>query len=153
MKRTLIILVVGLLAIGCGKTELTEEEKLGQADADVSIPTTNTNEVDGTTVKPVKELTLEEKRVIGTYEVKVDGETFRDVYLENGVVEGYVDDKKDEEEGKWSISKEGELHFIYENGDIVVFRINKDGSITIITYIDKDGEREDYPKEDQHTYK
>ena len=102
--------------------------------------------------KPVKELTAEEK-VIGTYEVRVDGETFRDVYLENGVVEGYVDGKKDEEEGKWSITKEGELYVIDEGGATYIFRINKDRSLTVIAYILKDGKRADVSKEDQLTFK
>jgi len=56
-----ITLIIGLLVAGCGKQE--------QADANESTPTTNTNKVDGTTVKPVKELTVEEK-VVGTYEHK-----------------------------------------------------------------------------------
>ena len=94
--------------------------------------------------------TLKDK-VVGTYERR-GMFTERFVFLENGVGKTYLEGKKNGE-AKWKISKEGELHFIYENGDIAVFRINKDGSITIITYIDKDGEREDYPKEDQHTYK
>ena len=51
--KVLIPIVIGLLAVGCGKTE--------QADANESTPTTNTNKVDGTTEKPVKELTAEEK--------------------------------------------------------------------------------------------
>ena len=80
-----ITLIIGLLVMGCGKQE--------QADADESTPTTNTNVVDGTTVKPtqtvgvapVKELTLEEK-VVGAYEAKADGVTYRTVLLENGVL-------------------------------------------------------------------
>mgnify|MGYP001296685328 CR=1 FL=1 len=66
MSKTLIVLMVGMLAVGCGKQE--------QTDANESTPTTNTNKVNGTTAKPVKELTLEEK-VVGTYEFKVDGDT------------------------------------------------------------------------------
>ena len=52
-------------------------------------PTTNTNKADGTTEKPVKELTAEEKKVVGTYELKEDGFTFRGVLLENGVDDWY----------------------------------------------------------------
>ena len=49
------------------------------------------------------------------------------------------------------LSRKWELHIIDEDGDADVIRINKDGSITNIATIDKDGEREDTPKEDQVT--
>jgi hypothetical protein len=156
MKRTLIILIVGLLAVGCGKTELTEEEKLGQADADVSIPTTNTNEVDGTTVKPVKELTPELKQqkalrdsVVGEYEFKEDENTGKLVLLKNGIGESYINGKK-EVEGKWKITN-GEIH-VDEKEVVRVYGINKDRSIAEIAYI-VDGKRTDWPIEEQSTFK
>jgi hypothetical protein len=114
-----IVLIIGLLVMGCGKQE--------KAD----------------TAKPVKELTLEEK-VVGTYEDEDRyGDTYRTVLLENGVSEYYENGKK-VEEGKWSISKEGEMHIIDDVGDILVLSINKDESITYIAEI-KGGKREDYP--------
>ena len=64
--KSLIVLVVGLLAVGCG------EDK-----------------------QPSKELTLEEQKalrdsVVGEYESKPgNGDTFKHVYLENGVYEFY----------------------------------------------------------------
>jgi hypothetical protein len=73
------------------------------------------------------------------------------VYLENGICEGYTNGKK-EEEAKWKIV-EGQIHIIDGSGNIAVIRINKDGSLTNIAVIDKDGEREDFPKEDQVTAK
>ena len=134
--RTLILLVVGLLAVGCGKEE--------QADTNESTPTT--------TAKPVKELTLEEK-VVGEYEFKDDKDTrFRMRVLENGVLESNIKDKQREEDFKWSISEDGELHVEAGDGIILVFRINKDGSITAVAGIDKDG-RDDKPKEKQRTFK
>ena len=39
----------------------------------------------------------------------------------------------------------------YDSGLIIVYRINKDGGITNIADIHKDGKREDYPKELQIT--
>ena len=134
-----ITLIIGLLVVGCGKQE--------QTDTNESTPTTNTNKVNGTTEKPVKELTLEEK-VIGTYEMKGEGFTIRAVFLDNGIIESYKNGKKEEEEDKWKIV-DGELHIIHEGG-IAVFRINKDGNITGIADIE-DGKREDFPKENQHT--
>ena len=104
-----------------------------------------------TSTKPVKELTLREK-VVGTYEVKVEEDTHRGVLLENGIFEVYENGKKEEKEGKWKISKEGELH-VTRYDDVYVYRINKDGSVTQISYIPKDGKRKDIPKEGQDTLK
>ena len=103
-----------------------------------------------TEAKPAKELMLREK-VVGEYEFKEDGDTFITVLLENGIVEDYKNGKK-EEDWKWEISKEGELYFIYEDVEIGVYRINKDGSITVIADI-SDGKRTDIPKEYQFTLK
>jgi hypothetical protein len=132
-----ITLIIGLLVVGCGKQE--------QTDANKSTPTTNTNEVSGTTEKPVKELTKED--VVGTYEAKKDGRTEGVIFLENGVIESYENGKKRELEAKWTIIN-GEIHGEVKNGRILVFSINKDKSVTNIAVIDKDGEREDFPKEE-----
>ena len=143
-----ITLIIGLLVVGCGKQE--------QTDTNESTPTTNTNEVDGTTAKPVKELTLEEK-VVGEYEAKLYGNTYKQVFLENGVYEWYQNGKKIIEH-KWSIV-DGEIHIEYDAvalQKITVFRINPDKSITMIADIlqmQDSRKREEKPKEDQDTYK
>ena len=93
------------------------------------------------------------KSVTGAYEHKRGEDTFRMVFLENGISERYANGKKEEKEGKWKISEEGELHDTYSNGYIWVYRINKDGSITIIARIDADGKREEAPKGKQMTLK
>ena len=93
------------------------------------------------------------KSVTGAYEHKRGENTFRMVFLENGISEGYHNGKKREEEGKWKLTKEGELHDTYSNGNILIFRINKDGSITIIARIDAVGKREEAPKDKQMTFK
>ena len=72
------------------------------------------------------------------------------VFLENDIWEGYENGKKSKGDYKWSISKDGELHIVGKDGDIGVYRINKDGNITGIADIE-DGKREDFPKENQHT--
>ena len=143
----LITLIIGLLVVGCGKQE--------QTDTNESTPTTNTNKASGPRVHPdgdvdllAKELTAEEKKVIGTYEMGGEGFTIRAVFLDNGIIESYKNGKKEEEEDKWKIV-DGELHIIHEGG-MAVFRINKDGNITGIADIE-DGKREDFPKENQHT--
>ena len=147
-----IVLVVGLLVMGCGEVENgAYKHRPKQTDTNESTPSTNTNKVDGTTAKPVKELTLEEK-LVGTYEAKSEGHTFKLFLLENDVFEYYKNGKKREEDYKWSISEDGELHVIEEDGDIGVYRINKDGSLTLIARI-VEGKREEAPKEYQFTAK
>jgi len=106
--------------------------------------------------EPAKKLTLKERavlkeRTVGAYEYIIDGDTYRDVFLENGIAEGYKNDKK-EEEANWSISKEGEIHAEFKDGFVVIGRINLDGSITAIAVM-KDGVRTYLPKDEQRTAK
>mgnify|MGYP001420993236 CR=1 FL=1 len=156
----LITLIIGLLVVGCGEVENgAYKHRPKQTDTNESTPTTNTNKVNGTTAKPVKELTLEEK-VVGTYEIKakqgfaVEHQiTGRYVILENGIVESYRNDPPSftkSDEHKWKIV-DGDIHVKYDNGAIDVYRINKDGSLNGIALIE-DGKRTDTPKEFQNTY-
>ena len=86
--------------------------------------------------KAEPELTLEEK-VVGTYEREGGRGGWKLVLLNTGVFEVYSDGKK-EEEAKWKISKDGELHAIYGDGRIIVLRINKDRSITTVAALPKE---------------
>ena len=129
--KNLILIISILLAVSCGKG------KEAQTKTKVT--------------EPVKELTAEEE-VVGEYEIKIDGDTGRLVLLKNGAAEAYANGKKDVEEAKWSISKEGEIH-VTTSYERVVYRINKGSSITHIAYISKEGEREDIPKDKQITLK
>jgi len=113
-------MILGLMVVGCGKTELTEEEK-----------------------KALRE------KVVGTYEGMVQGDTYRLVFLANGIVQYFLNGKK-LIVAKWSIVKE-EIHTVGEDGLIGVSRINKDGSITGIARIE-DGKREEASKEGQTTF-
>ena len=115
MQRILIVLVVGLLAVGCGNSA--------------------------------------EKKVIGEYEYKAKGARVEKwVFLDNGIAENYSQGNEVKAEGKWSVV-DGEIHVKIANmGLIIVWRINKDGSINHIAGID-DGKRTDHPKENQWTYK
>ena len=119
--KTLIVLVLGLLAVGCAT--LTPEQKQ----------------------KALRD------SVVGEYELKHEkGDTHKLIFLEKGIVEHYKNGKKAGEETKWSISNK-EIH-VNHKGAIIVWRINKDKSITYIADLDKDGKREDRPKEHQPTY-
>ena len=137
-----ITLIIGLLVVGCG--DGVEVDPYGTETYDPH------KERDDTTEKPVKELTLEQK-VVGTYELKIDGNTKRIVILESGICEWYANGKKEREEAKWKIVN-GEIHFTDEDGIIDVMRINPDDSLTFIAYI-RDGKRTDEPKENQTTLK
>jgi len=100
---------------------------------------------------PVKELTLEEK-VVGTYEAKKDGDTWKFVFLENGIMEDYKNGKKYGLDSPWKLVNR-KIHVEDGAGGITVMSINKDGSVTDIAYIYSWGERVDRPKEDQNPYK
>ena len=71
------------------------------------------------------------KSVAGTYEYKDDRNIARFVLLENGNWE----DLHTRDKGTWEISIEGKLHIIYENSNVMVWRINEDSSITVIETI------------------
>jgi len=147
--KALIPILIGLLVVGCGEKQ-----------------STNTNEGNNTPVTPPKQkvenktpsndnnatkLSPEEQKVVGEYEFKhEDGDIGRTVFLENGVWQGFSNDKKDGE-GKWNVV-DGEIHVTTRHKEMVL-RINKDGSITFIAYISKDGKRKEAPKEKQTTFK
>ena len=121
-------MMLGLMVAGCGKE--------GQPDTDES-PKAN----------PAKELTKED--VVGEYEMKVFGPVSLQVFLENGVNEGYLNGNK-MSESKWTIAN-GEIH-VDDSRLIKVFKINTGKSITAIAKI-IEGERKPIPKDGQFTYK
>jgi len=154
--KSLIVLVVGLLVAGCGKTEQPlEPSQLSAEPSPANSPPKPTDQ-NTTKAEPVKELTPEEEKrlrdsVLGEYEnMNEGGAALKHVYLENGIKEWYLNGKK-EGEHKWSIVN-GEVHGIYDSEWTWIFRINADKSITTIAYIE-DGKRKDLTKEFQNTYK
>ncbi len=162
--KVLISIVVGLLVVGCGKKQSTNTnesnntpEKTAKKNVEKETPSKG-DDNNSTTSKPADDtnatkLTPEERKVVGEYERKTDsGYTKRLVFLDNGVFEGYGNGKK-REGGKWAISKGGEIHITNPDGDIIVSRINKDRSLTVIVLIDENGKREDFSREQQETYK
>ena len=135
--KSLIVLAVGLLAVGCGKPE----PSLSSFKAE---PSTHQG----------RKLSQEEEKVVGTYELELKkfGETQRYVLLDNSKVEYYLNGKKEEAEHKWS-KVDKEVHIERENKAVSVFSINKDESITGIATMDEDGKRIEIPKERQYTRK
>ena len=141
MKQILLILAL----VGCGEKDVLHT----QPKENIPTKVANTN-----ATKPVKELTAEEKKAVGTYELELKkfGETHRYVLLDNSTVEYYLNGKKEEAEHKWSIVDK-EVHIERENRAVSVFSINKDESITGIATIDEDGKRKEILKEHQYTRK
>ena len=82
--------------------------------------------------------------VVGEYDYKEGSPAYRHFFLENGILERYRSGEK-RNDAKWSIVK-GEIHVVHDFGEIHVFRINKDKSITEIALI-KDKKRSDWPYE------
>ena len=130
--KSLIVLVVGLLAVGCATMK----------DIGVHLGIDQPN-------KPERKPKSLRDSVVGEYEWEHEGDTTKQVYLANGIAEDHINGVK-YFEGKWSISK-GEIHVDHGSGWIDVMRINKDKSITRIANI-TDGKRKDWSKL-QHAYK
>ena len=132
-----VVLIMGLWVVGCSKQEQTVNNQ--------SAPTT--------TGKPVKELTLREK-VIGTYELKENGDTYRWVFLSNGSMEDYINGEKEESTFTWKLV-DGQIH--HTNGDKhepwSITEINPDGSLTLVAHLSEKGERRDIPRWGVFTWK
>ena len=170
--KSLIVLVLGLLSVGCGKDKETPAKEI----TDLNLPTPpvyphvimfeediNATDQNASRAEPVKELTPEQKQktlrdsVVGEYELKefrsarfLKGAVLKQVYLENGVREWYINSTK-QGSFEWSIV-DGEIHYKYGSERIYVWRINPDKSHTEIAYIE-DGKRTDHKKENQWTFK
>ena len=107
-----------------------------------------------------RQLTSEEKDMVGTYEHKNPGYDTKYVLLEDGIAEFYNSDAgivpstdyKFTNKKKWSIV-DNKLHIADVQGmHIDVYRINQDNSLTKIAYIEN-GKRSAYSQEKQLTYK
>ena len=125
--KVLIPILIGLLVVGCGKKELKKED------------------------------------LVGTYEGKLldTDHTQNRVLRDNGEFEWSSNHRQDAPppppHGKWTITKDGELHLKHKGGpDLTstteVWKINSDGSITWCGEI-IEGARHDWSKDDQYTFK
>ena len=131
--KSLIVLVVGLLAVGCATVK------------DICVQL-----VGGKPNTPEQKQKALRDSMFGEYEWKADGNTVKWVFLDNGVWQSYLNGKKTGE-SKWSIVNK-EIHIKYDSELIGVWRINADKSITEIAKID-DGKRTHHSKENQPTFK
>ena len=143
-KGKKVALIVGIVVLVSG---------LGAAGYFFLYPMLKGDSNDSGGGEVTKELSAEEKKVVGAYEGDPDGFTYKMVFLENGLAETYLDGRKVVDGTKWSIVN-GEIHIgALDDADvgnaIGVFRINKDRSITEVAMITTNGGRKDIPKEVQ----
>ena len=102
-----ITLVIGLLVVGCGKTE-------------------------NATVTEPKPLSREEQKLVGSYEAKKGENSFKLVLLENRKIEANVtlQEVLEDSEGTWKIV-EKEVH-VGDKKSSDVFKIEPNGDLTWI---------------------
>ena len=87
--------------------------------------------------------------IAGTYESIRPDNTWRITLLENGTLETYLNDEK-HGEYLWKIAGQ-EIHVEANRSRGRIYRINGDGSLTSIAYLDE-GKRIDRPKDKQALY-
>ena len=150
-KDIIIIALLCLTALGLGYW-------VGQPKKAIDKPITPSNNTtvklaaNNNATKPARKIAVTEEIVIGEYERKGEVNTIRGVFLGNGNFETYRNGEKSNTEYKWRINEEGEIHYsTFRDGDIGVFRINPDRSLTAIAQI-KEGKRRDISRKVQLTY-
>ena len=109
--RTLILIVIGLLVVGCEQKESPAAKE------------------------PVKEPTLGEK-LVGTYEL--DGDII--VFQKSGMMESYAKGRKEGGEYKWKIVDK-EVHAVTKGGGGRAWGINPDGSLIYLAVIQSNGNK------------
>jgi len=95
--------------------------------------------------EPVKELTPEEKKVVGTYEKNFEGINDKLVLHENRVFEGHKNGEK-QADGTWKIV--GKEVFAEGNDGSFVFKMEQNGDLTLFALI-QDGKRTNFPNSKQ----
>ena len=165
--KSLIVLAVGLLAVGCGQSDVArlEEEKWTQEYETEFQMSEDENkrlkaEIESNKLKAELEAKNQKLKddllrlsVIGEYERKEDGDTLRGVLLANGKVKSYDGNGEKDKEGTWKLVGK-EVHIEELNIEEVtdILKIEPNGNLTIIALIE-DGKRTDFPKDSQMTLK
>ena len=90
------------------------------------------------------------EKVAGTYESRRPKDIWRIILLGNGALETYLNGEK-HGEYLWKITGE-EIHVEANGSRGRIYRINDDGNLTSIAYLDE-GTRIDRPKDKQTIYK
>jgi len=147
--KTLITILILLVAVGCGKREIKKVVKTPETSDEGIERRMNDAKRYYLEQKQLRENLLK-KSVVGSYEAKQDGFPLKLVLHENWKFDFYL--KGDLFfEGTWKIVGK-EVHVDYALNQIEFYKIQPNGDLTVIADIQK-GERKDTPKEDQHTFK
>ena len=126
-----IPVLISLLVAGCGMEEVKQDHK----------------EIKLTVLGRV--LTLEEKKVVGTYKWKTGKDIIRLIFLESGIIES--SSVLGEKEYKWEIRNK-EIHAENKGGNGGCYRIESNGNLTKNAVIIH-GKRTDLAKGEQMTFK
>ena len=128
--KPLLVLIAGLLAVGC-----TTVKDIG-VHLGGGKPTTPTI-----------------KSVTGTYEATIDGDTGNLVLLANGKVKFHDGNDGKDKEGTWElVEKEVRIEEVDIEEVTDILKIERNRNLTIIALIE-DGKRTDFPKDKQITFK
>jgi|TARA_B100000959_G_scaffold280285_1_gene341837 hypothetical protein len=141
-KKDIIIIALGcMIALGLGYWVGKPKKGVYSIEKPLEIS-------DNNAAKSIKELT--KKDVAGVYEFRMGEQVYRDVFLENGICEEYVNGVKGRE-GSWKIVDK-EIHVEYGNSDVAIYRIIPDEGLLYYAII-KDAKRQDFSIGIQSTYK
>ena len=122
----LTILFIGL-AWGCGhKSAPSQNEDPDIVDGNANIPDH---------LNPL---------LSGEYQATISSNRIKSILLANGAAEFYMNEVKDENEGKWSLVN-GELH-IHAGDSTAVFQVSPGKSKLLVSEIDRSGIRVDFAK-------
>ena len=92
-----------------------------------------------------KTLSPEKQKIVGTYEGNLSNNHYKFIFDEDGKVELFQNQKKEDEDGSWSITN-GEVQVKDPTGDILVFETGSNGNLTMIALIEN-GNRKNAPSE------
>ena len=172
--NNLITIIILLVAVGCGKTEV---ETKAEIKSDIEILEAENKKLEAElkeekrkldsaaknkklmlqSMAENKKLTAEEEKLVGSYEAKKEETNVNLVLLENGKSEHWVNGEK-KGEATWKLV-EKEVHvlgrkrlFFGDGEDARVYKIEPNGDLTWIANI-RDGKREDVPIGEQFTFK
>ena len=92
---------------------------------------------------------LDAGKITGTYNSTGPGDVWKLAFLEQGILQTYINERK-HNEYQWKIVGE-EIHIEANEGKGRVYVVNSEGSLTSIAYLEGE-ERIERPKDKQTTY-
>ena len=158
--KNLITIIIMLVAAGCGKTEVETETEIKSDIEELEAENKKLEaelkeekrKLDSAaknkklmlqSMAENKKLTVEEEKLVGSYEAKIGDTTLKLVFFENGQSE-FSANGEEKKDGTWEMARlrfelGKEVHVDYENFKSF-YKIESNGDLTWVSYI-KDGER------------